>query len=1190
MRKNFTSKLLLLALTAAMIASAAILSANEAGASRFTDTGSADGGVGAVVATGYPDGSFDADASISRAEAVSSLNRMLGGTAYQPTQPATPTTDNTNNTDNTTDTTKTTSDDVVIEDKGTTLKNQTVDGNVTIAKSVGNGDVTLRNVTIKGDLIVKGGGSNTVTLEDVDVRGTVRLLKEGVHLHLVGDTYIRKLLIDLAARITQSSSYKDEIGEIILAGDGDLNKTTRIDVPAKQLRIENQADLILGGDVEKLIVDEDAKGAEIEIKKGTTVNELNTDAKIKLTGEGRIDLLNVSASGVTYDKNLDVRKKVTSNGATAPKENGSTSAGGNSGSTGGNSGSSGSTGGNSDSTGGNSGSGGNSGNSGGNSSTASKEITGAEKVTRDVPYGTSADDALKALPTTVTLNLKGGSTISAMVTKWEWGENAAYKSKPSTPASTPAVATVTIPSGYTYSGTLTATAKVTVHPLDKTKLEAAKKAADNEFQNMVNDENAAATDKTKILIIDNKAPADITQGVRFTTSGAKDALEAAIHEANNAENTGFASQKACDDAADALQKAMDTFKKTIQIGTNKDTDAYVLQQVKNELLNPDKGDYAYSSHMQPLKPSYAYYLFNSYYSLTNSSVSVSIEWSVSGSDKVTIGDTGDDDKDSKGNHYSYGAKIADGTTTPTKVTFTATVKNSQTNNLIGTLDYTATIGAPIRATLPSGAPQFTTTRDSTYTTGATKFTGVFPITLKGADAIKSVSNDCVTMDDKSSSGQVSFNTISVDKVEQSSDVLDVTVSVTTGAIGGVWNKNSSFPAFGEGTLPNIHIDMSKFELKTKEEGNPGWYLSTGDWNLGSRTVDVLTPAFTGVKRADDPTTGNPTFTIQTQNMPENAKVEVALAKKDVGASNVENATIKATATRGGDGKYSVTFDKSKFESGVEYYLWFRYGSPGSDWAYEEVAPRPTYTFGNTTSGDDSGDPDSSGPDKLNLGNMTVDVLTPAFTGVERADDPTTGNPTFTIQTQNMPENAKVEVALAKKDVGASNVENATIKATATRGGDGKYSVTFDKSKLESGVEYYLWFRYGSDWSYEKVDSRPTYTFGNTTTGDPDSGDPGNSGSSDPDSGDPGNSGSSGPGSSDDPGSSDSDSSGPSDSGSTGDPAAATPATAAAAASDSSGSGSTGGPDSSSDSGSSSSESGSSGSDSGKTTEGSQAGA
>ena len=560
---------------AVMIANAARLSANEAGAYRFTDIGSipawARGSVGAVVTagymTGYPDGSFDANASISRAEAVSSLNRMLGGTAYQPTQP-TGNTGNTNNTgsssDSSSNSSKTSSDDVVIEDKGTTLKNQTVDGNVTIAKSVGNGDVTLRNVTIKGDLIVKGGGSNTVTLEDVDVRGKAHLLKEDVHLHLDGDTDIRKLVIDLAAHITQSSSYKDEIDEIILANDGDLNKTTRIDVPAKQLRIENQADLILGGSVEKLIVDKDAKGAEIEIKKGTTVNKLNTDAKIKLTGEGRVDLLDVSASGVTYHKNLNIRKTDTSNGATAPKENGSTSTG---------------------SSGGNSGSGGS---SGGNSGTTLKEITGAAPIEDvKVPYGTSADEALKALPTTVTLKLKDGSTITATVTNWKWGTNASYNPtpKPSQPATTPAEATVTIPSGYTYSGTLTATAKVTVLPLDKTKLKAAINDAYTVFtKKLENSEEEAAKDKEKILITD-KTPDKITKGVRFTTNAAKGALQDAIFKAKTVDNDG-ASQKVCDDAATELQKALAAFKATIQTGTrNKKAFVDALQAAQEMLQN-----------------------------------------------------------------------------------------------------------------------------------------------------------------------------------------------------------------------------------------------------------------------------------------------------------------------------------------------------------------------------------------------------------------------------------------------------------------------------------------------------------------------------------------------------------------------------------------------------------------------------
>ncbi|MFR6480585.1 MAG: S-layer homology domain-containing protein [Anaerotignum faecicola] len=914
---------------AMMIANTAKLSANEAGAYRFTDIGSipawARGSVGAVVAagymTGYPDGSFDANASISRAEAVSSLNRMLGGTAYQPTQPTTPTTD----------TTKTTSDDVVIEDKGTTLKNQTVDGNVTIAKSVGNGDVTLRNVTIKGDLIVKGGGSNTVTLEDVDVRGKVRLLKEGVHLHLAGDTDIRKLLIDLAARITQSSSYKDEIDEIILAGDGDLNKTTRIDVPAKQLRIENQADLILGGDVEKLIVDEDAKGAEIEIKKGTTVNELNTDAKIKLTGKGRIDLLDVSASGVTYDKNLDVRKKDTSNGATAPKENGSTSAGG-------------------------------------SSSTASKEITGAAPIEDvKVPYGTSGVEALTLLPKTIKLNVKGGTTVDAATT-WTWDESVSFDPTNTTAKHT-ANGTFTVPPGYTYSGSTAVTVTVSVKELDKTGLEAALTAAktqQSQFEKVTDATQATKTDKIYIVPDGTDASA-ITKDVKFVlkpNATAYDKLKTTITKAEAA--TAFASQAECNNLTAELTAATKAAKELADSapkGTNTTTDAYILQQVKNELLNPDKGDYAYSSHMQPLKPGYAYWLYNGYYSVPNSSVGVSIEWSVSGSDKVTIRNTDESDKDSNGYHYGYGAKIADGTTTPMPVTFTATVKNSMTQKEIGTIDYTALIGAPISvsANQPSTVPQFTVISDGTSSsTGATKFTGVVPITLNGAEAITDVSDGCVTMDAQSTlsdSSKVSFSHISVDKVEKSDTGLNVTVTVTTGAIGGVWDENSPYP-FKEGILPNISIDTSKLQLK---ENTLGWYLPTDNTlKLKDMTVEVLTPAFTKVEYADDPTTGNPTFTIQTQNMPENAKVEVALEKKDVGAGGIDNATIKKDATRGDDGKYSVTFDKSEFESGAEYYLWFRYGSPGSDWAYESVTNRPTYTPNSTTGGGSDSSESGSG--------------------------------------------------------------------------------------------------------------------------------------------------------------------------------------------------------------------------------------
>lgn len=203
--------------------------------------------------------------------------------------------------------------------------------------------------------------------------------------------------------------------------------------------------------------------------------------------------------------------------------------------------------------------------------------------------------------------------------------------------------------------------------------------------------------------------------------------------------------------------------------------------------------------------------------------------------------------------------------------------------------------------------------------------------------------------------EVRLNSIRVDQVEKSGDVLNVTVTVTTGNIGGVWNENSSVPKFSEGILSNIAIDTSNFQLK---ENTLGWYLPPDTLKLGDMAVKVLTPAFTGVDLANDPT--GPTFTIQTQNMPENATVEVALAKTTVSVADIENSTIKKDAIRGNDGDYSVTFDKNQFDSNATYHLWFRYGAPGSDWAYENRTNRPIYTFNNTTGGNTGSESEGGG--------------------------------------------------------------------------------------------------------------------------------------------------------------------------------------------------------------------------------------
>ena len=117
---------------------------------------------------------------------------------------------------------------------------------------------------------------------------------------------------------------------------------------------------------------------------------------------------------------------------------------------------------------------------------------------------------------------------------------------------------------------------------------------------------------------------------------------------------------------------------------------------------------------------------------------------------ITIGDVS-----ATGGQYNPGAKVIKAPDEPKEVQFVVTVTDfygKEVGKLGENGEYSATIGAPISvsANQPSTVPQFTVISDGTSSsTGATKFTGVVPITLNGAEAITDVSDGCVTMDAQS---------------------------------------------------------------------------------------------------------------------------------------------------------------------------------------------------------------------------------------------------------------------------------------------------------------------------------------------------------------------------------------------------------------------------------------------------------
>lgn len=388
---------------AVMLARAAGLAANEERADAFADAASipawARGSVGAVAEAGYmngyPDGTFGALGSITRAEAVVTLDRV-----------------------------RRSAQKTVIEQAGTTLENETIPGDLVIAESVGEGNVTLKNVTVLGSVIVKGGGANSIYFDNVRVGGTVRLEKEGVHLRLRGDTVLERVEIGLPCRITRDSTFKGTLGALVIDLEKTSNQKIQIEVPAKLVELLSRANVALNADVETLRIDRDAEGAQLDIRRGVTVGELSIDARVALTGSGLVVSLVVSVSGVTVSSTLTVKKTETEGGAKAPTTSGSSSGG---------------------------------------SYTPVKRVTGAAAVPDvTVSYGTSEADAMSRLPASITLNVaengKAG-TVSAAV---RWALDRAYSEEPRMDTVYTATGTVTIPDGYTYDGTLTVTASLTV--------------------------------------------------------------------------------------------------------------------------------------------------------------------------------------------------------------------------------------------------------------------------------------------------------------------------------------------------------------------------------------------------------------------------------------------------------------------------------------------------------------------------------------------------------------------------------------------------------------------------------------------------------------------------------------------------------------------------------------------------------
>lgn len=274
---------------AAILARITGLSANEGAAYKFSDQAQipqwSRGVVGAVAQSslmvGYPDGSFMPAKEITRAEAIAALNKARNIL----------TTFDKAGTYGHASATQTYSGNVVVMVPGVTLQNMVIKGNLILDKGIGEGDVTLNNVTVEGDTFVRGGGANSIHINGGQYKNIFIEKQDG---------RVRIVATDAEGVRVVMEAPDIKGNEVILEGDFE---SVVVNTPEVKVTVQGETT------IKNLEVTEKATATSINLNSGVKVEKAILETKTTVTGQGTIrEATGSGAKDSTYEKEPTIIK------------------------------------------------------------------------------------------------------------------------------------------------------------------------------------------------------------------------------------------------------------------------------------------------------------------------------------------------------------------------------------------------------------------------------------------------------------------------------------------------------------------------------------------------------------------------------------------------------------------------------------------------------------------------------------------------------------------------------------------------------------------------------------------------------------------------------------------------------------------------------------------------------------------
>lgn len=229
---------------------------------------------------------------------------------------------------------------VTISAADVSLRNTVIEGDLLLGQSIGDGDVTLRDVTVKGKTIVNGGGPDSIMMYNFHGQTVIVDGPEGSRVRIVaqGNTGVGNVWMESKGTLEESDLTGDGFVDVVIAVEGvfvddgtnDIiltgsfkSITVAADVAVKAIDAQiGQLDVTASNTV--LDVDRDSvigllnvaeTAADTKVTVSGKVETLTAGAKISVNNEGTITKAQINANGVVIDGNapsaLNVADTVT---------------------------------------------------------------------------------------------------------------------------------------------------------------------------------------------------------------------------------------------------------------------------------------------------------------------------------------------------------------------------------------------------------------------------------------------------------------------------------------------------------------------------------------------------------------------------------------------------------------------------------------------------------------------------------------------------------------------------------------------------------------------------------------------------------------------------------------------------------------------------------------------------------------